>query len=82
MKSFDNLLWSLRRQYPEYPSTFSTCQRCGNNPARGGGACASCIESDIAEISTPLLAAKLRGAIHNQASVISDIRDKLDEEQE
>ncbi len=50
-QKFNNLLYELRRNYPQYPSTFGVCSKfeC-NNSARGSGRCASCIADEIAEL--------------------------------
>lgn len=49
-----NLVRELERQYPIWPSTFSTCE-CKRHMARGGGRCAECIEEELAErVGKPL----------------------------
>ena len=44
---FYQLLHTLRRNYPNGVTTWSNCiNECGE-PARGGGKCATCCESEI-----------------------------------
>ena len=52
MNQVDNAwrVWQdLYRQYPLWPSTFSTCN-CGRGWARGGGKCADCYEEELAQL--------------------------------
>ena len=57
------LMSELHRQYPLWPSTFSTCE-CGKNMARGGGKCYECIEKDLAEVIGAELAKEIHTAIY------------------
>lgn len=52
----------LIRQYPTWPSTFSTCE-CKRHAARGSGPCAQCIEEKIAEVVGKPLAWELHQAV-------------------
>lgn len=52
----------LHRQYPLWPSTFSTCD-CGKNLGRGGGRCADCIEEELAKLIGKPLAWEIHSTI-------------------
>lgn len=43
------LISAMWRNYPSWPSTFSTCE-CRVNMGRGGGKCADCLETELAEL--------------------------------
>lgn len=43
------LINAMFRNYPSWPSTFSTCE-CKVNIGRGGGKCADCLEVELAEL--------------------------------
>lgn len=71
------LIQSLARNYPTWPSTFSTCPECGKHSGRGGGPCAFCIEIELAKVIGEVEARKLHEAIQNQAYAISIILDSV-----
>ena len=56
------LMSELSRQYPLWPSTFSTCE-CTRRPARGGGKCSECIEESLAELIGADLAKEIHAGI-------------------
>lgn len=56
------LLSDLHRQYPLWPSTFSTCE-CKRRPARGSGKCSECLEESLAELIGADLAKEIHAAI-------------------
>lgn len=64
----------LIRQYPTWPSTFSTCE-CKRHMARGGGPCSECLVEKLAGyIGTPLA-----HAIHQSIIQFSELkREALD----
>lgn len=45
----NNLCNNILRQYPIWPSTFSTCC-CGRDKARGGGECNICLTEKLGAI--------------------------------
>lgn len=46
------LIYQLRRNYPEYPGTFGNCSTDGCKKAGSGcGKCADCCEKEIAELT-------------------------------
>jgi len=48
---FNTALYNLRRNYPNYISSFGSCSTEGcSNSARGSGKCAVCCENEIADI--------------------------------
>lgn len=79
MKSNVDIAWgvfqNLMRNYPLWPSTFSTCQ-CGRMLARGAGPCAKCLEGELAEIVGKILANDAVKALERVQFVWSEIRDK------
>jgi hypothetical protein len=56
------LIRELERQYPVWPSTFSTCS-CERQMARGGGRCSICIEEKLAELIGKPLAWELNNTL-------------------
>ena len=60
---FDRLYRDLLHQYPRWPSTFSTCQQCGEHPARGGWECPYCIEREMAKLIGPTDAANIHAMV-------------------
>lgn len=58
------LMSDLHRQYPLWPSTFSTCE-CKRRPARGGGKCCECIEESMADLIGKELAKEIHTDIAN-----------------
>lgn len=62
----EHLIHNLARQYPTWPSTFSTCE-CQRHAARGGGKCAECIEEELGKIIDPEFASDIHSAIRHLA---------------
>lgn len=62
------LIHDLVRQYPTWPSTFSTCE-CRRQMARGAGKCAECIEEDLGKIIDPEFASDIHTAIRHLAAL-------------
>lgn len=58
------LMSDLHRQYPLWPSTFSTCE-CQRRPARGGGKCCLCLEESLGELIGGDLAHEIHTSIAN-----------------
>ena len=58
----EQLFGELHRQYPLWPSTFSTCS-CQRRPARGGGKCGLCYEEELARYVDVNLARDIHDAI-------------------
>lgn len=79
MKSKVDMAWGifhdLMRNYPLWPSTFSTCQ-CRRIFARGNGLCAKCLEESLAEIVGAELAEESVKALEQVQKVWGKIRDK------
>jgi len=78
-----SLLRDLHYQYPDSVSTFSTCGRCKEHPARGWGVCANCIERELAKVIGPTKGAHLHTMIkqlaEHKARVADELREKADE---
>ena len=66
------LFQSLMRQYPLWPSTFSTCD-CGRAGARGSGKCALCIKEELAELVGMPAVDKADNALKDVAEAWSEI---------
>ena len=81
MKSNVNSAWEtfsdLMRNFPLWPSTFSTCV-CGREPGRGGGKCAKCLEEELSEKVGPVLANEAVMALRNVKYVWEKIRKASD----
>lgn len=63
-----DLIWQLERQYPLWPSTFSTCE-CKRHMARGGGKCAECIVESLAELVGRPLAWEIHHALKSYTQI-------------
>lgn len=63
----EQLILALSRNYPAWPSTFSTCE-CQNKLGRGGGKCADCIEADLATFIGKPLAWEIHRCIRELAA--------------
>ena len=72
-----SLLRDLHYNYPDWPSTFSTCSRCEEHSARGGGICAICIERELAKVIGPTNAAHLHAMIQQLAEHKARVADEL-----
>ncbi len=66
------LFQSLMRQYPLWPSTFSTCE-CRRADARGGGKCALCIKEELAALVGMPVVDKADNALKDVAEAWSEI---------
>ena len=66
------LFQSLMRQYPLWPSTFSTCD-CGRADARGGGKCALCIKEELAALVGMPVVDKADNALKDVAEAWGEI---------
>lgn len=78
LRDFDTALHALRRQYPDYPSTFGRCSTEGcNNGGRGSGKCSDCIEIKLSHLVGLEKAKQLHDAIRLQAAINNEIREML-----
>jgi len=75
-----SLLRDLHYQYPDSVNTFSTCSRCEEHSARGGGVCANCIERELAKVIGPTKGAHLHTMIKQLAEHKARVADELREE--
>lgn len=66
------LVRDLERQYPLWPSTFSTCA-CKRGMARGGGRCATCIEEELSQIVGRSLAWELHQQLKDYMRVKAEV---------
>lgn len=74
------LVRELERQYPIWPSTFSTCN-CERSMARGGGRCALCIEDALSELIGRPLTWELHQQLKDYTRIKAEvIRGKEDEQ--
>ena len=72
------LMSELHRQYPLWPSTFSTCE-CKRRPARGGGKCCCCLEESLAELIGTDLAKQIHHSIYQLHALKGLALEKLNE---
>ena len=72
-----SLLRDLHYQYPDSVNTFSTCSRCEEHSARGGGVCANCIERELAKVIGPTKGAHLHTMIKQLAEHKARVADEL-----
>jgi len=73
------LFQSLMRQYPLWPSTFSTCD-CGRADARGAGKCALCIKEELAALVGMPVVEKADNALKDVAEAWLEMLQKAREE--
>lgn len=66
--SVESLIYQLERQYPVWPSTFSTCE-CKRHSARGSGRCAECVEEELAKVIGRPLAWEVHHALKSYTQV-------------
>lgn len=71
----ETTIGDLIRQYPTWPSTFSTCE-CKRSMARGGGSCAQCLEEKLSGYIGPSLAAAIHQAIIQFSQLKREALDK------
>lgn len=71
----ERLINSISRNYPAWPSTFSTCE-CGQHWGRGGGKCAECLEDELAAIIGKPLAWEIHQTIKQYAELRNEAMDK------
>lgn len=66
----------IRRNYPDWPSTFSKCstEEC-RNLGRGAGMCAYCHEKKLAEFVGEDLAKEFHNSVHQEITVIAKMFD-------
>jgi hypothetical protein len=63
-----DLIWRLERQYPLWPSTFSTCE-CKAHMARGADRCADCLEEELAGVIGKPLAWEVHHALKSYQQI-------------
>ena len=74
------LIRELERQYPIWPSTFSTCS-CERSAARGGGRCALCVEDELSDLIGRPLTWELHQQLKDYVRVKAEaIRGNYDEQ--
>ena len=67
----EQLIGCISRNYPAWPSTFSTCE-CKRSLGRGGGKCAECLEEALAGI----IGKPLAWEIHQTIKQFAKLRDE------
>lgn len=70
--ALSELIRELERQYPLWPSTFSTCE-CKRHMGRGGGKCAECLEEELAELIGKPLAWELHHSFKQYQRLKSEV---------
>lgn len=71
----EELITAISRNYPTWPSTFSTCE-CGSGWGRGGGACADCLEKQLAKLIGKPLAWEIHQTIKQFANLKGEAIEK------
>jgi hypothetical protein len=73
------IIHELHRQYPvDGVATWSTCERCNQNPARGG-TCADCLVTELEELTGNRYAAnRYRDLIELQRELLLEMRAGLE----
>lgn len=74
----EQLIVSISRNYPSWPSTFSTCE-CKRAWGRGGGKCAECLEEELAGIIGKPLAWEIHQTIKQFANLKGEAMEKAEE---
>lgn len=72
------IFMNLQRQFPLWPSTFSTCD-CGRGLGRGAGKCKLCIAEELSKEVGPELAAEAVAALEGVQDVWARIREAVKE---
>lgn len=80
-RAFERLIYDLRRQFPDWPSTFGPCVIHGCTlRARGGGLCSECLRDCLSELTgQPALATRLHDALETARDTTASLRDSLEE---
>lgn len=66
------LVRELERQYPLWPSTFSTCE-CKRGMGRGGGRCAQCIEEELSTFVGRSLAWEIHQSLKDYIRIKAEV---------
>lgn len=79
-RAFERLVYDLRRQFPDGPSTFSPCGVHGCTLlARGGGLCSDCLRECLSELTgQPALANRLHDALETARDTTVSLRESFD----
>ncbi len=68
----------LMRQFPFWPSTFNTCQKCGKHPARGSDICSTCLTEELGKLVGGELALDAYMVLNNVQRVWGEIAKKME----
>jgi hypothetical protein len=53
MRTVEHIIYDIHRQFPLWPSTYSTCQDNGcEKRARGGERCLDCLQDELTELTS------------------------------
>lgn len=74
-KAFD-IFSGMLRNYPFWPSTFSTCE-CGRALARGNGKCAICLEEELEKYAGKEAAMRAHNAMIELADSWRNVREEI-----
>lgn len=72
------LFSALMRNYPLWPSTFSTCD-CKRGMGRGGGKCALCLEEELAQKVGPIAARRATRAMVEVCEAWEEVRESAEQ---
>ncbi len=78
-KAYDHIA-GIRRNYPDWPSTFNECitESC-RIQARGGGLCAFCHQAELAKYVGGAEARKFHQAVQEEAAICADLMRSIQE---
>lgn len=66
MRNVEQIIYDIHRQFPLWPTTYSTCQIDGcEKGARGGESCLDCLQEELASMTNTNDAAALVRAIQD-----------------
>ena len=72
------LFSALMRNYPLWPSTFSTCD-CRRGMGRGGGKCALCLEEELAQTVGSIAARRATRAMVEMCEAWEEVRENAEQ---
>ena len=76
--ALERMISDMRRNHPEWPSTFGPCSEGCGGSGRGSGPCADCIERAIGLlVGQPMAAVGLHIAIHTTRKEARKLRDLI-----
>jgi len=75
MSKVSAMMYAIQRQYPDAVSTFGACSRGCGGSGRGAGACADCLQGDLAELTNDVLANRYHQAVRDLSEITGEIHE-------